>query len=605
MSLRNRLTLLVGGVVAITVALVTWTVSASARRAFETMDARRTAASIAQFRREVANEGDEVVRRVDRITASDAVRHIAIEFRPSSVDRDVNEAVPLANAQGLDFLDIVASDGTIVLSAHWPARFGYKHPWATALSSDRPGAFLQAVELPRETALGLMSVRTVTAGDRRIYVAGGRRLDQQFLQSLVLPEGMRALLYRNVEPEVSRLQLIDASANVAQAGPLEPLIARVRQSRAEAQETVVWPDGPETIDAMPLTGRDGAVLGVLLVGSSGRELAALIGRIRWTGVVLGGLGILFGVAASYGVAARVTRPVEQLAGAARAIASGDWTIPSPIQASGAGEIDALATAFDTMTRQLVDHRERLVQAERVAAWRELARRLAHELKNPLFPLRITIDNLRRAKTLPAEEFDEVFTESMTTLATGLANLNAVIGRFSDFARMPAPALEQVSPNEIVRRTVNLFQAQLDAPGRPAIAVALDLDPAPGTIRADPEQLGRVCQNLLLNAFDAMPAGGAVTIRTRRGEGVVRLEIADTGEGLTEEERRRIFTPYYTTKQHGTGLGLAIVQAVVADHAGKIWVESEPGRGTTFHIELPVSAPAAMAALAAPSMEHTS
>ena len=112
----------------------------------------------------------------------------------------------------------------------------------------------------------------------------------------------------------------------------------------------------------------------------------------------------------------------------------------------------------------------------------------------------------------------------------------------------------------------------------------------------------MCQNLLLNAFDAMPAGGAVTIRTRRGEGVVRLEIADRGEGLTEEERRRIFTPYYTTKQHGTGLGLAIVQSVVADHAGKIWVESEPGRGTTFHIELPVSPPAATAA---PSMEDPS
>jgi signal transduction histidine kinase len=605
-TLRNRLTLLVGGVVAITVALVTWTVSASARRAFETMDARRTAASIAQFRREVANEGDEVVRRVDRIAASDVVRRTAVELRPSPADRAayVNEAAPLADAQGLDFLDIVASDGAIVSSAHWPARFGYKHPWAERLVSDQPGAFLQAVELPRETALGLMSVRTVTAGDRRIYVAGGRHLDQQFLQSLVLPAGMRALLHRNVEPEVSRVQLIDASGNVAQAGPLEPLIARVRQSRAEAQETVVWPDGPETIDAMPLTGRDGAVLGVLLVGSSGRELAALIGRIRWTGVVLGGLGILFGVAASYGVAARVTRPVEQLAGAARAIASGDWTVPSGIQASGEGEIDALANAFDTMTRQLVDHRERLVQTERVAAWRELARRLAHELKNPLFPLRITIDNLRRAKALPAEEFDEVFTESLTTLATGLANLNAVIGRFSDFARMPAPALEQVSPNEIVRRTVNLFQAQLDAPGRPAIAVTLDLDPTLGSIRADPEQLGRVCQNLLLNAFDAMPAGGAVTIRTRRGEGVVRLEIADTGEGLTEEERRRIFTPYYTTKQHGTGLGLAIVQSVVADHAGRIWVESAPGRGTTFHIELPASAPAAAAAPAAPSMEHT-
>jgi signal transduction histidine kinase len=604
-TLRNRLTLLVGVVVAITVALVTWTVSAGARRAFETMDAQRTAALIAQFRHEVANEGDEVVRRVDRIAAADALRRTAAELRPSSSDRAayVNEAAPLAEAQGLDFLDIVASDGTIVSSAHWPARFGYKHPWATAEppSGDQAGAFLQAVELPRETALGLMSVRTVTAGDRRISVAGGRRLDQQFLQSLVLPAGMRALLYRNVEPEVSRLQLIDASGNVAQAGPLEPLIARVRQSGTEAQETVVWPDGPETIDAMPLTGRDGTVLGVLLVGSSGRELAALIGRIRWTGVVLGGLGILFGVAASYAVAARVTRPVEQLAGAARAIAGGNWTVPVGVKASG--EIEALALAFDTMTRQLVDQRERLVQAERVAAWRELARRLAHELKNPLFPLRITIDNLRRARALPAEEFDEVFTESMTTLATGLANLNAVIGRFSDFARMPAPELEQVSPNEIVQRTVRLFQAQLQTPGRPAIAVVLDLDPALGTIRADPEQLGRVCQNLLLNAIDAMPAGGDVTIRTRRSDGVVRLEIADTGEGLTDEERKRLFTPYYTTKQHGTGLGLAIVQSVVADHAGKIWVESEPGRGTTFYIELPASPPAAMPLSGVFSAEH--
>ena len=93
-----------------------------------------------------------------------------------------------------------------------------------------------------------------------------------------------------------------------------------------------------------------------------------------------------------------------------------------------------------MTGQLVDQRERLVQAERVAAWRELARRLAHELKNPLFPLRLTLDNLRRARTLPPQEFDEVFDESMATLTTGFANLNTVIGGFSEFAKMPAPAI---------------------------------------------------------------------------------------------------------------------------------------------------------------------
>src|SRR6185369_7454729 len=116
---------------------------------------------------------------------------------------------------------------------------------------------------------------------------------------------------------------------------------------------------------------------------------------------------------------------EQLADAARAVAAGDWDVHVD-HVHTTGELEALADAFDTMTRQLVDHRDRLVQAERVAAWRELARRLAHELKNPLFPLRITLDNLQRARRLPAAEFDEVFEESVTALASGFASLNTVI-----------------------------------------------------------------------------------------------------------------------------------------------------------------------------------
>src|SRR5206468_12779926 len=128
--------------------------------------------------------------------------------------------------------------------------------------------------------------------------------------------------------------------------------------------------------------------------------------------------------------------------------------------------------------------------------------------------------------------------------------------------------------------------QLDAPDRPALTLVTDFDPAVTSIRADPDQLKRAVQNLLLNAIDAMPAGGELTVRTKQTEGGVRLDVGDTGDGLTAEECKRLFTPYYTTKQHGTGLGLAIVQSVVADHAGKIWVESAPRRGTTVHIELP-------------------
>ena len=172
----------------------------------------------------------------------------------------------------------------------------------------------------------------------------------------------------------------------------------------------------------------------------------------------------------------------------------------------------------------------------------------------------------------------------------MKNLNVVVGRFGDFARMPAPVFEDVSPNAIVEQTIRLVRAQIETAERPPIRIALDLDPACGTLRADSEQLGRVMQNLVLNAVDAMAKGGELTIRTVPEGGGVRIDVADTGEGLTAEERERLFTPYYTTKQHGTGLGLAIVQSVVADHSGRVWVDSVPGRGSTFHIELPRTPP---------------
>src|SRR3989441_9808556 len=588
MTLRTRLFALVRAAAAVRATLVTGAVSSSARRAFAALDAQRTAALVAQFRREFTSQAEQIAARVERLAASDAVLRTASDIARSRADRAayVDEASLLAASQGWDVLDLVAEDGTIVSSAQWPARFGYRHPWATASTAER-GAFLQAIELPHETALGLVAVRKVAARDGAVLVSGGRRLDQTFLQSLVLPAGMRALLYRNVEPELSRQQLIDASGQVAQAAQLEPLIARVRQSGREAADPIEWPDGPERVDGIPLAGREGAVLGVLLVGSSGRELAALVSQIRWSGVAFGALGLTFGFILSYVVAARVTRPVEQLAEASRSVARGDWDVKvDDIHASG--EIEELARAFDTMTRQLVEERERLIQTERVAAWRELARRLAHELKNPLFPLRVTLDNLRRAKALPGAEFDEVFDESLTTMTSGLANLNTVIGRFSDFARMPPPEFASISVNDIVRQSVQLFRAQLDALDRPPIALSVDLDESLGMIRADAEQLARAGQNLLLNAIDAMPSGGELAIRTRRANGAVHIEVSDTGEGLTEEERQRLFTPYYTTKQHGTGLGLAIVQSVVADHAGKVWGDSVRGRGATFQVEIPAA-----------------
>jgi signal transduction histidine kinase len=588
MTLRARLFALVSAAVVLTVLLVAATVSASARQSFADLDAQRTAALVAQFRRDFTQEADDIVRALERVAMSENILRIRADLARETIDYApyVDEAKPLAAAQNLDILDIVDGDGIILSSAHWPARFGHRNTWAIQRSSGSatPHEFLQVVDVPQGSALGLVAVQAVDAGDRRLHLAGGRRLDSTFLQSLELPAGVRVLLYR-VDDE-ARPQMIAATDDSIDSEPFGPLVAETRSTARENTDTIRRSGRDESAHAIPLAGRDGRVAAILLVVSGGEELAALIRRIRWSAVAFGGLGIALGFVLSYIVAARVTRPIEQLATVARTVAEGDWSVEVPAMRAST-EVATLADSFETMTRQLLDQRERLIQAERVAAWREVARRLAHELKNPLFPLRITLDNLRRAKPLPAAEFDEVFDESINTLSVGVTNLNTVIGRFSDFARMPAPVFATVSPNTVVSEAVALFRPQFERHPGGRIEVVLDLDPRGGTIRADAEQLGRVVQNLLLNAIDAMPTGGTATVRTRRLDGALHIEVADTGQGIEPHERERLFTPYYTTKQHGTGLGLAIVQSVVTDHRGKISVTGAPGQGTTFHIELPL------------------
>src|SRR4029077_2362375 len=257
-----------------------------------------------------------------------------------------------------------------------------------------------------------------------------------------------------------------------------------------------------------------------------------------------------------------------------------------VEVSSADEVGDLAEAFNQMTRDLLEQKERLVQSERVAAWRELARRLAHELKNPLFPLQLTVENLVRAREHSPEMFEEIFRESSVTLLAEINNLKQIIARFSEFSKMPQPQFQLVQVNDVVRGVARLFQAQLESRDDTAIVYRLAFEERLEPIAADPELLHRALSNLVLNAMDAMPQGGTLTLRTKGDLDLVQIEVGDTGAGLTPEECERLFTPDYPSKQHGTGLGLAIVQSVISDHGGTISVGSQPGRGTRFVIELP-------------------
>jgi len=592
MSFRKKLLLLFALTVFLCVAVISASVWSIVRRSFEQANAERANTVAAQFRSEFQHRGQEVVGKVESIAASDTIQRIALEINRGSSDSSsyVSEARSLATQQHLDFLELVDHAGTILSSAQWQAKFGYPEP-AIPAAVGSAGAFLKREELPEGSTLGLFAVRAARVGEQPLYLIGGERLDQGFLSTLDIPAGTRVLLYQNLDATWNPKSLLDLNGPAAGADKIAPLVERVRRSGQEFQGVIHWTADSadaESFHAIPLTGPNQQLMGVLLVGSSRRPLIELQQRVVSAALLVGGAGILVAVLASLWFAARVTRPVESLAQAARRVAAGD--LAAKVDVESGDELGELASAFNRMTEDLLQQKERTVQAERVAAWRELARRLAHELKNPLFPLQVTVENLIRAKEKAPELFEEVFVEGTATLLAEISNLKTIIGRFSEFSKMPQPQRKPTQVNDVVRSVLRVFQAQLQ--DKSQISVHPELDPQLPQISADPELLHRALSNLVLNAIDAMPQGGELTLRTQAIGERIEISVSDTGSGLTEEECGRLFTPYYTSKQHGTGLGLAIVQSVVSDHGGRISVESAKEKGTTFRIELPCREPQA-------------
>jgi nitrogen fixation/metabolism regulation signal transduction histidine kinase len=448
-----------------------------------------------------------------------------------------------------------------------------------------------------------------------VRLLGGERLDQSFLADLPVAPGMTVGLYTDAGQTVTvntsapgspaspvpfdPTRLAGAAGPIAGAANYQSLIDAARSSGNQTGG-IVNPNGPAgpreaslNATAIPLKNQAGQVMAVLVVSLSRSGMVDAQQHIRRIAYGVAGAGILLAIGFSLWIAARVSRPIEQLARAAGEVAAGNWDVHVPEQ--GRDEVSVLARSFNHMTEQLQSQRERLIQSERVAAWRELARRLAHELKNPLFPLQLTVENLARARQLPEAEFDEIFKESTTTLSAEIANLKTIIGRFSDFSKMPKPELERIEGADVIWRAallhfpwivkgVNIEGADYEGPEKVGCSIEVSTQPMP--LDADPELLHRALSNLVLNAMDAMPDGGIVTLTAEPKGDQVELRVSDTGAGLTPEECERLFTPYYTTKQHGTGLGLAIVQSVIADHHGTISVESRTGGGTTFIITLP-------------------
>ncbi len=455
----------------------------------------------------------------------------------------------------LDLLYLLDHRYEVINSPHYPPALGENGASMGERAKRSGGAAFYFMDKVFENdqirrVLFVESARQLTEGDYTVTVVGGRRIDAAFLDPIR-------------KTEIRQIRIVTAEGAV-----LVP-------SRTP------WVD--KDVVSFPLNDSDGKTVAMVQLRVSNDALPALLDKVSLYSLVLAlaalGITLLLG----FLVARRMTRDLSALVVAAQAAARGD--LDHQVSVRSRDEIGAVGEAFNTMMVDLKDSKERLGMAERVAAWQEIARRLAHEIKNPLTPIQMSMETLRKTYAKKHPSFDEVFEEATATVLEEAARLKRIVAEFSEFARMPKPNKAPLALNDLVRSQAALYQG--------SITIEKNLEEGLPKIEADKDTIRQLLLNLIENARDAIgeKADAQIVISTashEKGHFVV-LQVDDNGPGIPSEMRDKLFTPYFTTKhaQGGTGLGLAIAHRIVSDHHGKISVGDSDSGGARFTIELPI------------------
>ena len=294
--------------------------------------------------------------------------------------------------------------------------------------------------------------------------------------------------------------------------------------------------------------------------------------------------LLLSLLISFLLSEQVLKPIVSLEEATRKVADGDFSYR--ILGRAGGELHTLVESFNTMMAELERSRHKLLQTEKISAWQEIAQRMAHEIKNPLTPIKLSAQRILRRFREKRENFNEILEPAVETIIEEVDNLNNLLEEFRTFSRLPAPQIEDENLHSLVSEVATVY-----ADSYPKIQVNLEDVDTQTVLPIDKGQMRQVFGNLFKNAFEAIEDSGSVVVRTdlvRKGnKRYCRIQVKDSGVGIDSDFHGQVFNPYFTTKTDGTGLGLPIVERIIFDHKGQIWFETEKGAGTTFIIDLPM------------------
>ncbi|HYM31137.1 MAG TPA: ATP-binding protein [Candidatus Cybelea sp.] len=438
---------------------------------------------------------------------------------------------------------------------------------------------LYRVTLPDRSLVMAAGVRRFEVDNKPYFLVLGTWLDENFIGSMKALTSLELRLYFRRDGAFT--ELFSAQRGV---GPQEPLPPAVERALLSGTETYYDPDADEgRYRGMYSAMRDnqGALVGAIFCGIKSRE--TLSGWLTRTNLFLSifVIGTLLSVLAGIVVSRQLSRPLRSLGKGVQAITAGDFN--QRVKVQGRDEVAELATAFNVMAARLGQLHEleaQLRRRDRLSALGEVAVGIAHEVRNPLGIIKTSAELVqKRAKLPPADE------KLLNYVIDEVRRIDHLINEFLAFAKPAPPALRTVRPREVIERVGRFAEPEL---ARKHIALTITDNATDAVVEGDEDQLFQASLNLILNAADAMPDGGRLSIALNVVDQDLRIDFSDTGHGISVDIQERIFNPFFTTKEKGTGLGLAKVFAVMESHRGHVDCRSAPGDGATFTLILPLS-----------------
>ncbi len=528
------------------------------------------------------DESRAIAHKIDALAEAESMRHLQVHPNDArTLARYEALAIGLAQERGLDLLAIARTTNgqtEVLSSAHLPESVGDPAPPYLRVASSTTTQIGYAHALvsgnPPKVSPALVAMRRLPPNEdgSLVTIYGGTRLDQHRLLDIArMGDATVTLRSPGLRPRT-----FSTGKKVGDAKHTAISLKSLPHARTLTQISPSNPGEPTVLEFWVHAGRLEQARKRVLAWAIAFALFALLLAFFWGSVL----------------SRRITRPILALSRAAEEVGQGRLETRSEVTSHD--EVGTLVRVFNQMTVEIAESRDRLRRAERIAAWQEIARRVAHEIKNPLFPIQMSMETLRKSHKKKHPKFDEIVEESTRAVLEEVQSLNRIVTEFSDFARLPRPKIEPVSVRALLGHVHELYanRGQDAQEGAPSVTFDAkkceDLGLPP--LSVDRGQISRALINLIKNALEALdgPEGSVALDARPRVRGAVEgveLVVSDNGPGISEEIQEQLFTPYFTTKSEGTGLGLAIVERIVTEHQGVISLDSGPA-GTTFVLWLP-------------------